>query len=121
MLGQIQDRIADDLPGAMIGDVAAAVAGMEFHVHLSKQAVSGAQMLALAVSAERDHVGMLAEKQHVGNRLRLARLDEPPLQLASAGVGNQPKSTTQQVLPLCSTMLLSARNRDPIPCGVPRS
>ena len=31
---KIQYRIADDLAGAVIGDVAAAVGGMKFHVHL---------------------------------------------------------------------------------------
>ena len=88
VLGQIQDRIADDLAGTVVGDVAATVAGMEFDVHLFEQAVPDAQMIAGSISPERDHVRMLAKKQHVGNRARFARLDELALQFARGAVGD---------------------------------
>jgi hypothetical protein len=45
----------------MIGDVASAVAGMKFHMHLAEYVRSGAQMFAFAVAAKGDHVRVLAE------------------------------------------------------------
>ena len=42
MFGEIENRVADDLAGAVIGDVAAAVGGMEFDIHLPKDAICGA-------------------------------------------------------------------------------
>jgi hypothetical protein len=76
MLCQIKDRVADNLPGTMIGDIAAAVGRMKFHLHLRKQAIVSAQVFAFAVPPEGDHVRVLAEKQNVGNCIRFARFDE---------------------------------------------
>jgi hypothetical protein len=63
---------------------------MKFHAHLFKRAFSGAQMFADAVAAERDHVRVLANQEHVGNCAGFARLDELLLQFARRAVGDQP-------------------------------
>ena len=83
MLGEIENRIADDLAGAVIGDVAAAVGGMEFDVHLLQHALVRAQIFGLAVAAERDYVRMLAEEQDIGNRAGFAGFDRAMLQFAA--------------------------------------
>ena len=43
----------------------------------------------LSVAAERDHVGMLAEQQHVWNGAGFAGFDELMLQFARGAVGEQ--------------------------------
>ena len=91
VLGKIEDRIADDLAGTVIGDVAAAVAGMKFDVLLREQSVGDAQIVAGAVAAERDDMGVLAEEQHVGDGASFAGSDELPLQFVRRGVGDQPQ------------------------------
>ena|ERR1700723_2198329 len=88
MLGEIEDRIADDLPGAVIGDIAAAIGGMKLDIHLPKHAIRGAQVFELAVAAKRDDVRMLAEEQNIGNRTGLAGLDRATLQFARGRVGD---------------------------------
>ena len=108
MLGQIQDRIADDLAGAVVGDVATAIAGMEFHVFLREQLVRDAQIVARAVAAEGDDVRMLAEEQHVGNGAGLAGGDELALQFVRRGVGDQAVIDYQQVLVACGNLISSS-------------
>ena len=90
----------------MIGDVAAAVRGMKLHAHLLQHAAAGAQVLALAVASERNHVRMLAEQQHVGNGIGFAGLAPGVLQIAGRAIGDQPRSTIQQVCSLASRRLL---------------
>ena len=83
--GEIKDGIADNLSGAVIGDVATAVGCVEGDVHLCEQAVTGAEMFFFSVAAERDHVGVLAEQQHVGNGAGFAGFDELLLQMRMLG------------------------------------
>src|SRR6202041_627248 len=91
MLGEIQYGIADNLPGTMIGDVAASVRGVKFHVQLLEQSLAGVQMIASSVSPKRDHVRVLADQQDVWNRLGFAGLDELALQLTRRPVGDSPQ------------------------------
>ena len=91
MLREIQDGIADDLAGAVIGDVAAAIARMEGDVHLREQAFAGTQVFAFAIAAESDHVRMLAEQQDIGNRAGFARFHCARLQRTCRGIGQQPQ------------------------------
>ena len=69
-LGKIKDGVADDLAGAVIGDVATAVGFVEGDIHLREQVIAGAEIFFLSVATQRDCVGMLAEEQDVGNRRR---------------------------------------------------
>jgi hypothetical protein len=87
MLGEIHDRVTDDLSRSMVSDVAAAVCGAEFDAYLLEQMMARSQMLALSVSPKRDHVRMLAEKQHVRDGARFARFEHPTLEFASRTVG----------------------------------
>src|ERR1700735_1545112 len=75
MPGQIQDRVAHDLPWTMVGDVAATVRLAKLDIHLRKQTIASSQMFRLPIAAERDHMRVLAEQQHVGNFIFLARRD----------------------------------------------
>src|SRR5271154_3356724 len=50
VLREVNNRVADDLPRPVIGDIPTAVARMEFHIHLLEQVVPGAQMLLLAIA-----------------------------------------------------------------------
>ena len=86
--GKMQDGIADNLSRAMIGDIAAAVAGMEFDAHLPQPIAGNAQVFELAAAAEREHVGMLAQQQDVGHGSRLARGHQPLLQREGFGVAD---------------------------------
>ena len=70
------DRVGDELAGAVIGDVAAAL-------DLDDLDVAGREhvLLRLAAAAEREHVRMLDDDQRVGRLADLARLDERELAL----------------------------------------
>jgi hypothetical protein len=89
MLGEIENRVADNLAGAVIGDVAAAIGRLDIDVPSGEEAIGNAQMLALAVASEGDHVRMFAEEQKVGNAIRFARFDECTLEFESGDVGHE--------------------------------
>ncbi len=73
---QIQDRIADNLARAVIGDVAAAVGGMKLDTGAAQRVFAGQQIFGVAVAALRDHVRMLDEQKLIGNQPALALLDQ---------------------------------------------
>ena len=80
---QLEDRIADHLAGAVVGDVAAA-AGLE-HLEAAARAArsSGKSTFSLArVAAEREDGIVLEQQQGVRDRARLALRHQPRLQLA---------------------------------------
>ena len=87
MLGKIKDGVADDLAGAVIGDVATAVGFVEGDIHLREQVIAGAEIFFFSVAAQRDYVRVLAEEQDVGNGAGLAGFDELLLERACWGVG----------------------------------
>src|SRR5277367_2333404 len=58
---QIQDRITDDLSGAVIRDVAAAVGGVKLNASAGKSGFAREQVFGMAVAPLRDDVGMFDE------------------------------------------------------------
>jgi hypothetical protein len=87
VFGEIEDGVTDDLAGAVVGDVAAAVGFLERDVHLGQEAVARAEIFFFAVAAQGDYVGVLAEDQDVWDRAGFAAFDELMLQCAGLGVG----------------------------------
>ncbi len=79
---QVDDRIADDLAGPVIGDVAAA-AGFE-NLDAAGASASGSRQdvraSTVAADAERQDVGMFDEEQQVAERAGPAILDQRALQ-----------------------------------------
>ena len=65
---QIEDRIADDLARTVIGDVAAAVGGVELDAGARQDFVAGQQIFHVAVAAQRDDVRVFDDQQLVGNQ-----------------------------------------------------
>ncbi len=78
---QIQDRIADDLAGTVIGHVAAAVGGIECDAGAAQHFVAGQQIFHVAVAAQGDDVGVLEQQQLIGDQPLLALGDQLLLQL----------------------------------------
>jgi hypothetical protein len=89
MRRQVENRIADDLPGTVIRDVATAVGGLKFNVHLRQNTIGYPQMLGLPIAAQRNYMRMLAKKQNIGNRLRFACFNEAALQFERPRVGEE--------------------------------
>ena len=71
-LAQVQDGVAHQLAGAVIGDVAAAVGGMEGDAGAGQDLFAGQQVLHVTVAAHGDGVRMLQQQQLVGDGARLA-------------------------------------------------
>src|ERR1700678_1642387 len=91
MLGQIENRVANDLAGAMIRDDAAAIRFAKVDVHLRQQPIARPQVGGLSVAAERNDVRMLARQQDVGKIPALARRNHLLLQCVRRGIRNQPE------------------------------
>src|SRR6185437_15466908 len=88
VLREVENRIADDLAGAVVGDVAAAVCLMEFDVHLAQDIRVGEKIFALTVAPERDDVWVLAEEEHIRHDARFARRDDFALEVEGGAVGD---------------------------------
>ena len=74
---QIEDRIADDLAGPVIGDVAAAVGVMKLDAGaLAAFPRCASRFSIVAVAAQGDDVRMLDDQQLIGNLAALAPLDQ---------------------------------------------
>src|SRR5207253_10562593 len=68
--GQVKDGVADQLAGAMIGDVTAAIGQVELDIHLPEQVLRRAEVLRFSVAPKRDHMRMLAQERRVGKECR---------------------------------------------------
>ena len=62
---KVEDGIANDLAGAVIGNVAAAIGFAEFDSFLAKDVFRDEQVFPTGVTAEREDVPMLAEEQAI--------------------------------------------------------
>jgi hypothetical protein len=62
---EIENGIADDLPGAVIGDVTAAIGFAELDIFLAEDIFGGEKIFLAGVAAEGEDVGMLAEEEDV--------------------------------------------------------
>src|SRR5882762_3351499 len=86
---EIQDRIADDLSRAVIGDIAAAAGFVKINALLTQHIFAGEQVFAVAIAALCDYVRMLAEQENIFDRIRLAGGDDALLQRIGFGVTNE--------------------------------
>src|SRR5439155_18816486 len=80
---------AHDLSGPVISNVSAAASLVIFHAFLPQHMLGSQQMFTLSVSSLCDDVRMLAEQQHILNRLGLACRNNALLQRAGLRVANQ--------------------------------
>ena len=88
---EIDDRVADDLAGPVIGDVAAAP-GLEHLDAARGQVVVGRENVrpaAVAAHAEREDGRMLDQQQQIADRAGAPLLDERALQRERVGVRHQ--------------------------------
>ena len=90
---QIEDRIANELPRTVIGDVAAAAGFMDVDAARSELIGRGEYVRppAVAANAEREDVRMLEKDQQIADAASLALGDQRPLQRKRVGVGNAAK------------------------------
>ena len=73
---QIEDGVADELAGTVIGDVAAAVDLVEGNAARSEQLVGGENIGAVGVAPQREHGRMLEQQQRVADAFLLAQRDQ---------------------------------------------
>ena len=76
---QIDDGVADQLAGAVIGHVAAAIDLVQLHAAAGEQFVAGNDVRAMRVAAQRDDRWMLQQQQRIGDQALLPRCDDPLL------------------------------------------
>jgi hypothetical protein len=86
---EIEDRIADDLAGAVIRYVAAAVGFAEFDIFLAEDVFGGEEIFLAGVAAEGEDVGMLAEEEDVVDGAGFARGDDALLEGVGIGPGEE--------------------------------
>jgi hypothetical protein len=90
---KIDDRVADELTGSVICDVAAAPRLVDLDAALGKLPVACADVRAPAVAfhAKRQHMRVLHEQQDVVNLPRSTLLDQPALKCQRLAVRDQPE------------------------------
>jgi hypothetical protein len=87
-VAEVKDGIADDLAGAVIGDVSAAIGGVEFDALLTEDVFGGEEIGAAGIAAESDDVRMFAEEKDVVDGGGFAGGDEALLQGVGVGIGD---------------------------------
>jgi hypothetical protein len=85
----IEDGVADDLAGAMIGDVSSAVGFTELHIFLAEDIFGGEEIFLAGAAAECQDVGMLAKEEDVVDGPGFARGDEALLEGVCVGPGEE--------------------------------
>ena len=85
---QVEDGVADELAGAVVGDVAAAVDLVELDAAAGEQFVGGEDVGAGGVAAEGENGRMLEQKERVADGAGLARGDDLGLDAQAFGVGD---------------------------------
>ena len=88
---QIDDRIADELAGAVVGDVAAAIDLVELDAALREEFIAGENVGAVGVAAKREDGRMLEQQQRVADEVLLARGDDLLLDGEAFGIGTRPR------------------------------
>ena len=83
---EIEDRVADQLAGAVVGHVAAAVDLVEGNAAALEQLVRRQNVGTVGVAAQGEHGRMLQQQEHVGDAILLAEIDELGLQAQGLGV-----------------------------------
>ena len=104
---QIEDRIADDLAGAMESDVAAAVAFEEFDAALGEEFGRRDYIGGFGVAAERDDRLVFEQEQDVADLFFFAQSDQLLLQ-AKAGrvVDSAELDERDQILSNCANLVI---------------
>jgi hypothetical protein len=64
-LAQIDDRVADDLAGPMVGHIPAAIGLVQFNAFLPQYGLGEEQIFIAPVAADGDDVGVLDEEQMI--------------------------------------------------------
>ena len=85
-LAQVEDGKADDLPRPVIGNIAAAIGGMEGDTRASQDFLTGQKIVQMAVASQGDGVRMLQQDELVGNGAGLAIGNQPLLPLEGSRV-----------------------------------
>ncbi len=85
-LAQIENRIAHQLPGTMISNVAAAIGRVKCHAGAFQDLIAGEQVFAVPVAAQRNHVRVFDQQQLIVDRALLPLGHQTPLQLERARV-----------------------------------
>ena len=96
---EIEDRVGDQLPRAVIRDIAAA-SGLDDLDSTGGQCLGGGDDVSPGLGelhAERDHVGMFEQQQRVGDAPRAPVFDEGLLQVERFAVRDQAEAADQQV------------------------
>ena len=90
---QIHDWVADNLPGAMISDVATATRLVHLDVTRGQELGRRNQVRPRdpGFDTQRDHVWMFEEKKQIRNAARTPLLDERALHLMRGRVWDDPK------------------------------
>ncbi len=88
---QIDDRIADDLAGAVVGDIAAAVGSDEFDAGAREEFRGGEKIFIVSVAAHGDDVRMFDEQKLIRDFATLALGDQVLLESEGFGVADKTK------------------------------
>lgn len=88
---QIEDWVADQLPGAVVGDVASAVGRVKGNAGTPQDFFAGQQVLHAPVTPQRDHMRVLEQQKLVANLSLLALASEVLLQLERLRVIDAPE------------------------------
>jgi len=86
MAAEVEDRVADDLAGAVEGHVAAAVAFEQFDAALFQKLGRRDHVRALCVAAQRDDWGVFEQEEDVADLFFFAQSHELLLQAQAGGV-----------------------------------
>src|SRR5882757_3714807 len=86
---EIKNWIADDLAGAVVGDVAAAVGFAEFDIFLAEDVFGGEKIFLAGIAAESEDVGMFAEEENVVDGAGFTGGDEALLEGVRPGPGEE--------------------------------
>jgi hypothetical protein len=84
--GQIDQRVAHQLPGAMVGDISSSFNLMYFYPLRSKLFGSGQNVVRTSTSTQGDYRLVLYQEQGVGDALPLTELDQFSLQVQNLEV-----------------------------------
>ena len=85
---EIEDGVADELAGAVVGDVAAAVDLVDLDAAAGKELVGGEDVGAGGVAAEGEDRRVLEEEERVADGAGFARGDDLSLDAQAFGVGD---------------------------------
>jgi hypothetical protein len=86
---EIEDGIADELAGTVIGDVAASVCFAELDIFLSEDIFGGEEIFLAGVAAEGEDVRMFAEEEDVVDGAGFAGGDDALLEGVGSGPGEE--------------------------------